>query len=268
MAVGKNKGLSKGGKKGGKKKVVDPFSRKDWYDVKAPNMFVVRQVGKTLVNRTQGQKIASDYLKGRVFEVALGDLQKDNDSERSFRKFRLIAEDVQDRNILCNFHGMDLTTDKYRSMVKKWQTLIEGIVEAKTTDGYLLRVFCIGFTAKDQQSQRKTCYAQHSQVRKIRVKMHEIITEEVTKSDLKQLVGKLALDSIAKDIEKKCQRIYPLHDVYIRKVKVLKKPRFDLSKLLELHGDGGSKSTEAVVSAEGAVIDRPEGYEPPVQESV
>ena len=268
MEVGKNKGLSKGGKKGGKKKVVDPFSRKDWYDVKAPNMFTTRQIGKTLVNRTQGQRIASDYLKGRVFEVSLADLQKDTDPERSFRKFRLIAEDVQDRNVLCNFHGMDLTTDKYRSMVKKWQTLIEAIVEAKTTDGYLLRVFCIGFTAKDQLSQRKTCYAQHSQVRKIRARMTEIISNEVTNSDLKQMVNKLALDSIAKDIEKLCQRIYPLHDVYIRKVKVLKKPRFDLSKLLELHGDGGGKSTEAVVSAEGTVVDRPEGYEPPVQQSV
>ncbi|KAH8272464.1 hypothetical protein KR044_005143, partial [Drosophila immigrans] len=267
MAVGKNKGLSKGGKKGGKKKVVDPFSRKDWYDVKAPNMFQTRQIGKTLVNRTQGQRIASDYLKGRVFEVSLADLQKDIDPERSFRKFRLIAEDVQDRNVLCNFHGMDLTTDKYRSMVKKWQTLIEAIVEAKTVDGYLLRVFCIGFTSKDQQSQRKTCYAQQSQVRKIRGRMTDIINNEVSSADLKQLVNKLALDSIAKDIEKSCQRIYPLHDVYIRKVKVLKKHRFDVSKLLELHGDGGGKTSEAVVSVEGAVIDRPEGYEPPYKRS-
>jgi ribosomal protein S3AE len=34
-------------------------------------------------------------------------------------------------------------------------------------------------------------------------------------------------DSIGKDIEKACQGIYPLHDVYVRKVKVLKKPKFD-----------------------------------------
>ena len=34
-------------------------------------------------------------------------------------------------------------------------------------------------------------------------------------------------DSVGRDIEKKCQSIFPLHDVYIRKVKVLKKPKFD-----------------------------------------
>lgn len=143
---------------------VDPFTRKDWYDVKAPSMFTTRQIGKTLVNRTQGTKIASEGLKYRVFEVSLADLQSDQDGERSFRKFRLIAEDVQGRNVLTNFHGMDLTTDKLRSMVKKWQTLIEASADVKTSDGYLLRVFCIGFTNKDQVSQRKTCYAQHTQV--------------------------------------------------------------------------------------------------------
>ena len=109
-------------------------------------------------------EIASEGLKNRVFEVSLADLQSDTDAERSFRKFRLIAEEVQGRSVLTNFHGMDLTTDKLRSMVKKWQTLIEARVDVKTTDGYLLRVFCIGFTNKDQQSRRKTCYAQHSQV--------------------------------------------------------------------------------------------------------
>jgi len=50
--------------------------------------------------------------------VSLADLQND---EVAFRKFKLISEEVQGRNVLTNFHGMDMTTDKLRSMVKKWQ---------------------------------------------------------------------------------------------------------------------------------------------------
>nr|QNF88710.1 40s ribosomal protein S3a [Galeruca daurica] len=226
-----NKGLSK---KKGKKKIT--FTRKDWYDVKV----ATRQVGKTnLVNKTQG-KIASGF-KPRVFEVSL---HNDPDAERSFRLI-----DVQGRyyNVLTNFHGMD-TTDKL--MVKKWKTL-----EASAdSDGYLLRV-PIGFTLKEQLSQRK--YAQHTQVRGIRKKMEDITRADIQKSDIK---GVVLPDSIAKLI-KACPGI-PLH-VYIRKVKVLKDPRFELSTLPELHGDGDKGGSGD--STAGAKVDR---LEPPVQENV
>jgi len=53
MAIGKNKRLSKG-KKGGKKKIIDPLSRKEWFDFKAPPPFESRSFGKTLITKTQG----------------------------------------------------------------------------------------------------------------------------------------------------------------------------------------------------------------------
>jgi hypothetical protein len=91
MAVGKNKKLGKKGKIAGKKKPcvfffffaapplvfsparpvparartarshptfprrVDPFTRKEWYDIKAPGMFSQRVPGKTPVTKTTGQ---------------------------------------------------------------------------------------------------------------------------------------------------------------------------------------------------------------------
>jgi len=257
MAVGKNKRLSKG-KKGLKKKIVDPFTRKDWYDIKAPSMFNVRNVGKTLVNRTQGLKNANDALKGRVLEVSLADLNKSEDL--AFRNIRLRIDEVQGKNCLTNFHGMDFTSDKLRSMVKKWQSMIEAHVDVKTTDGYVLRLFAIAFTRRRPNQLRKTTYASSAQVRQIRKKMFEIIAKESSSSDLKDLVQKFIPESIGREIEKACQGIFPLQNVYIRKVKILKSPKFDLQKLLELHGSDADDL--------GAKVSQKDKFEPAILEEV
>jgi small subunit ribosomal protein S3Ae len=62
---------------------------------------------------------------------------------------------------------MNFTTDKLRSLVKKWQTLIEAHVDVKTTDNYMLRMFCIGFTKRRPNQVKRTCYAQSSQIRQV-----------------------------------------------------------------------------------------------------
>lgn len=99
--------------------------------------------------------------------------------------------------------------------------------------------------------------------------MVDIITREVSSVDLKEVVNRLIPDSISLDIQKSCQGIYPLHDVHLRKVKVLRRPRFDLAKLMELHGEGSGKATVVTTDpTTGEVVERPEGYEPPVLESV
>ncbi|KAJ3074127.1 ribosomal 40S subunit protein S1B [Podochytrium sp. JEL0797] len=236
--------LSKG-KKGLKKKVVDPFTRKDWYDIKAPSFFDTRTVGKTLVNRTQGLKNANDFLRNRVLEVNLADLSKNQ--EDGFRKVKLQIQEIQGKNCLTNFYGMDFTSDKLRSMVKKWQSLIEAHIDVKTTDGYLVRLFTIAFTKRRQNQVKKTTYATSAQIRAIRKKMFEIMTREVSTCDLKELVQKLMPEVIGKAIEKATQGIYPLQNVYVRKVKILKAPKFDLGKLLELHGDSGSAESGKTV---------------------
>jgi len=53
--------------------------------------------------------------------------------------------------------------------------------------------------------------------------MFEIVNRESTSCDLKELVAKLIPEVMGREIEKACQGIYPLKDVYVRKVKVLKR---------------------------------------------
>eukprot|EP00747_Dinoflagellata_sp_TGD_P151491 gnl/TRDRNA2_/TRDRNA2_177214_c0_seq1.p1 gnl/TRDRNA2_/TRDRNA2_177214_c0~~gnl/TRDRNA2_/TRDRNA2_177214_c0_seq1.p1 ORF type:complete len:266 (-),score=100.48 gnl/TRDRNA2_/TRDRNA2_177214_c0_seq1:45-842(-) len=251
MAVGKNKRLTKGGKKGNKKKAGDVFLKKEWYDIKAPSTFAQRNCGKTLVTRTQGTKIASEELKGRVLELNLADLNQDED--QSYKKIKLCIEDVQGRNCLTDFHGLSLTRDKLASLIRKWQTLLEAHVDVKTSDGYLVRMFAIAFTKRRPDQIKTNCYAQSAQIRKIRKKMMDIMIAEAGKVQLRDLVKKLIPESIGKEIEKQTQGIYPLKDCLIRKVKIMKKPKFDITKFMELHGDSGGDA--------GAEMMRPEAEE-------
>ena len=132
---------------------------------------------------------AVDGLRHRVFEVSLADLQDNEDN--AFRKIRLRVEETQGKDCLTNFWGMDMTSDKLRSLVKKWQSLIEAHVDVKTTDGYVLRLFTIAFTKRRKGQVRKTTYAQTAQIKQIRKKMFEIMLREGQNCDMKELVQKL-----------------------------------------------------------------------------
>ena len=59
-------------------------------------------------------------------------------------------------------------------------------------------------------------------------------------------------EEIGKQIQTECSKIYPLQDnCMVRKVKILKKPKFDLTKLMELYKDKPeeekSKATENAI---------------------
>jgi len=243
MAIGKNKKVAK--KKKGGRKVVDAFAKKDWFEVRAPAVFAIRNIGWTMGTRSAGNVNVRDTLVGRVFECSLGDL-KLNGEDDAFRKFRLRVEEMQGTKLLTNFWGMDMTTDKKRSLTKKWHTLIEAWADVKTTDNYMMRMFCIGFTKRSLTQIKKTTYCQTSQAKLIRRKMVDRMKYEANSVSLAELVQKLLAGSIGREIEKATQTIYPLTNVFIRKVKMIRAPKIDLPKLLELHGHGSGDTGKKV----------------------
>jgi len=241
MTAGKNPKNFK--KKGAKKKLAHSFIKKEWYDVKVPSNFDVSAPTLTPCNKAAGQKIPADSLRGRVFEISLGDLNQDS-HEQSWRKVQLQCEEVKGFECYTNFYGMDITRDKLCTLVKKWHSLIEAFAQAKTSDGYTLRMFCIAFTRRNKRQVKATCYAKNSQQKLIRQKMAEIMVNECQKSTLKDLFKNFLSDTVAKQITKECSKIFPLENVLIKKVKVLKKPKFDLTKLMELYQSNAEKQTK------------------------
>lgn len=217
--------------------------------IRAPNMFDKRDVGYALANKTIGNRTARDNLMGRVLEVSLGDL-KSNAEDDAFRKFRLKVDDVQGDKALTNFYGMSITTDKIRSLVRRWQSLIEVYVDIKTTDGYVLRVFVIGFTSHRRNQRRKTSYAKSSQIRILRQKMIDAVKRE-SDVPLDQFVNKLIAEVIGNQVERISQSIYPLQNVLVRKVKILRAPKLDIGRLHELHS-----GVDAAADI-GKIIERP-----------
>merc|ERR1719333_768922 len=150
-----------------------------------------------------------------------------------------------------DFHGMELTRDHLSAKIRKWTTMIEAHADVKTTDNYVVRLFVIAFTKRRSDQVKTNCYAQTAQIRKIRKKMLDIMADEAGKVQLREFVKKLIPESIGKRIERETQGIFPLKDVFIRKVKILKKPKFDITKLMELHGDGDGDAGVAMAVAEG-----------------
>jgi small subunit ribosomal protein S3Ae len=256
MAYGKNKGLNAKGKKGGKKKQLDPFIRKNWYDIKAPTYFSgKRKVGRTPVTKTTGQVIETEMIKNRICEFNLADLSDIQDD--GFKKIKLEIQETQGRNCLTDFHGMSFTRDKLCQLVKKRHTLVECWVDCKTTDGFVVRVFVLAFTAKvdspDQGTVKQACYAQSAQIKRIRKKMTQVLQAEVGKGPLKDMVKAITVSNdgggkYEKAIKSATHRIFPL-TVHVNKVKVIKKPKVDIVRLFEIHEKGDADT--------GAAVDEP-----------
>lgn len=230
MTAGKSKRVPKGKKSQNK---TDAYAKKEWFQVKAPAPFGSKVFCRTVANKTIGTKTSNENLKHRQFEVPVGDLKEDKSFAHQLLKFRV--DDTRGKTCYTSFAGFRFTRDKLASLVKKWQTLVDCAVETKTADGYTLRMFCIGFTKRRTLQVKKTSYAQKEQVRKLVGKMKQKMTSVAQSRNTTELIDALVQNLIGKEVEKSSQLIYPLQNVFVYKVKVLKYPQIDSTKIQALH---------------------------------
>jgi len=190
-----------------------------------------------------------------VVETSLTDLTEEfKEPKHTFRKIKLIIEETKGNSCYTNFHSMDVTRDKLCSLFSKWQTTIETFVDVKTKDEYFLRVFAICMTSDMYNQSCATSYATTSKIKLIRKKMSEILMKTVQSHTLKELIPILTDEDIERTIMSSCRAYYPLKHVLIRKVKMLKKPKFDAAKMNEFYGEKAGITTDILDVAASSEI--------------
>ena len=175
-----------------------------------------------------------DSIRGRVVRSCQADLAPNQDTF-AWRKVSLIVDETRGRDALCSFYGVDMTRDQLCALIKKRKTLIEGVVDCRSSDGYVVRVFSIAFTRESMNQKKKTNYALSSQQKEIRRRMNEVISREISKSTATQILNLFTSEVVEKKITREVNAIYPVKNVRVRKIKVIQRPKIDNTKLAELH---------------------------------
>jgi len=178
------------------------------------------------------------------------DLAPNQDSFH-WRKIKLVVDQTEGRQAITSFYGVDTTKDEICSLIKKRKTLIEAVTDVKSSDGYVLRVFVICFTKESPNQKRKTNYALSSQQKIIRKRITDIISKEVTKSNVTQILNMFTSEVVEKKITKDVSPIYPVKNVKVRKIKVVQRPNIDYNKLNEMHDPNGRILTKATEKVQG-----------------
>ena len=142
------------------------------------------------------------------------------------------VEEVKSGNCYTSFYGIDMVREKLYFFLRKKMSLIDIFADVKTLDGYILRVFVTCFTGKKLGQVKTNTYAKTSQVRAIRSTFVKFLTKAAQTSNISQYTANILNNTIADSLNTKGNKIFPLGQVLVRKVKVLKKSKIDVNKLV------------------------------------
>ena len=188
------------------RKVKDRWKAKNWYQITAPSLFNNVLVAETLAE-------SPDSLIGRVTEVSLQDLT--NDFRKSHIKLLFSIDKVEQNTAHTQLKGSVLTSDYLRRMIRRRKSRVDGVFDAQTRDGALLRVKPFAIAEKRIQS---------SQKKLIRNVMDEVIGKEAKTKTLNVFIRDCIDGKIGSEIYKHCKIYYPVKRIEVNKTEVIRLP--------------------------------------------
>ena len=188
------------------KKVRDKWRTKEWYSVYTPDYFGEQNVAGIPCEDPK-------KLIGRVVETTLYDITNDFSHQSIKLYFLVVSNDADRAETILKSH--EYSTDYLRSLVRRGSTRIDGIFTARTIDGYLTRVYIVGFSHGRVNG---------SQEHGIRQVMGKIVAEKASKLTYSQLCHEMVLGKMGSDVYNEAKKVCPLRHIGVRKSKLLSMP--------------------------------------------
>lgn len=183
-------------------KTVDTWKTKGWYQVLAPEVFGSKILGE--IPATEDR-----VLINRIMKTGLDELT--GDMSQSYSTVNLRIVDVKGKNAYTKFIGHELSPNFLKTFIKRRRTLIDDIVDVKTSDGETLRIKLIVFTAG------KIARGTEAQVR---TTARSEILSKTSGMTLNQLLQEIFFKKFAVKLIPSIKKIVPIKRIEIRKTEL------------------------------------------------
>lgn len=176
---------------------------KEWYTLKAPEMFGGKEIGEIPAS-------TEEAVKGRTIESGATDLH--GSSKKYYFKIRMKVDEVDNGEAKLKFIGHDCSRDYITRIVRKRSKRVDEITNVETEDGVEMRVKTICATIKPVGASTQTS---------IRKKIDEVLKEEASEMDSEKFVKDMLMNKLQDKVKKELDKIYPLREIEFRKTEVV-----------------------------------------------
>lgn len=129
------------------RKQKDKWKAKRWYNIRAPRFpWNYQQIGETL-----GE--ADENILERIYEMTQQEF--DGDFTKMHVKLRFRVIDVVGTDAITQFIGHQHQNDYTRRQIRRYRGKVDGVYDAVTTDGYLIRLKTLVITDRRIQTSVK-----------------------------------------------------------------------------------------------------------------
>ena len=178
---------------------------KDWFAILAPD-----ELGG--VELVQTPSMDPKAVIGRNVVLPINEIMKDK-LDKFYMKIRLKITTIEDHNAKTVFNGFECMREHIMRFIRKRSQKVEVIFNAKTKDGWLLRITYLGVLNRNVPETIE---------REFRRFVEKQISEYVKQHSVYEFVKDIVNSKIQMTIKKEGSKIYPVRFSEVEKIKVLK----------------------------------------------